>query len=77
MFSPLAMSLIKYILQDAIDELIIINDGKTYTVNGQQKLQLQERFKDPYRDKLFDENTMERIDVAMERMIFVKLGNDM
>jgi hypothetical protein len=77
MFTPLAMSLIKYILQDAIDELIIINDGKTYTVNGQQKLQLQERFKDPYRDKLFDENTMERIDVAMERMIFVKLGNDM
>jgi hypothetical protein len=77
MFSPLALSLIKYILQDAIDELIIINDGKTYTVNGQQKLQLQERFKEPYRDKLFDENTMERIDVAMERMIFVKLGNDM
>jgi hypothetical protein len=72
MLSSLATTLIKYTLQEAVDELVIVNDGKTYAVVTEiPKPPMSERFKNPHREKVFGEHP------ADAAMLFVKLENDM
>jgi len=73
MLSSLATTLIKYTLTEAVDELVIVNDGKTFASVESVALTapMSERFKNPYREKAFGEHP------ADVTMLFIKLENDM
>lgn len=68
---------LKFILTEAVDKLIIANGGeKTSLIHpSETKMPMKIRYRES-REKLFHEETLEPINEAMERMVFVKLGND-
>lgn len=68
---------LKSVLSETVDKLIITNGGeKASHINpSETKLPMKLRYRES-REKLFHEETLEPINEAMERMIFVKLGND-
>lgn len=65
----------KFILRETVDKLIIANGGEKSSMASETKLPMKIRYRES-REKLFHEETLEPINEAMERMIFVKLGND-
>lgn len=66
---------LKFILRETVDKLIIANGGEKSSLASETKLPMKIRYRES-REKLFHEETLEPINEAMERMIFVKLGND-
>ncbi len=73
---PFEIECLKSVLQETVSKLIIANSGEKNQTPSGTKLPMKFRFKDSVREKLFHEETLEPINEAMERMIFVKLGND-
>ena len=59
------------------DKLIIANGGEkaSHMHPSETKMPMKIRYRES-REKLFHEETLEPINEAMERMVFVKLGND-
>ncbi|XP_070498778.1 dynein regulatory complex protein 9-like [Chironomus tepperi] len=68
---------LKFILKETVDKLIIANGGEKATLihPSDTKLPMKIRYRES-REKMFHEETLEPINEAMERMVFVKLGND-
>lgn len=66
---------LKFVLKETVDKLIIANGGEKSGLASETKLPMKIRYRES-REKLFHEETLEPIADAMERMIFVKLGND-
>lgn len=68
---------LKFVLRETVDKLIIANGGEKPSLihPSETKLPMKIRYRES-REKLFHEETLEPINEAMERMIFVKLGND-
>lgn len=68
---------LKLILQETVEKLIIANGGEkaSHLHPSETKLPMKIRYRES-REKLFHEETLEPIHEAMERMVFVKLGND-
>lgn len=66
---------LKFVLRETVDKLIISNGGEKASSASETKLPMKIRYRES-REKLFHEETLEPIHEAMERMIFVKLGND-
>lgn len=68
---------LKFILHETVSKLIIANGGEkaSHMHPIETKLPMKIRYRES-REKLFHEETLEPIHEAMERMIFVKLGND-
>src|SRR5690349_24320878 len=66
---------LKFVLRETVDKLIIANGGEKASSASETKLPMKIRYRES-REKLFHEETLEPIHEAMERMIFVKLGND-
>lgn len=60
-----------------LDKLIIANGGEkaSHMHPSETKMPMKIRYRES-REKLFHEETLEPINEAMERMVFVKLGND-
>lgn len=75
---PFEIECLKFILKETVSKLIIANGGEKpmYVHPSETKQPIKVRFRDSVREKLFHEETLEPINEAMERMIFVKLGND-
>lgn len=73
---PFEIECLKAVLKETVDKLIIANAGEKSAIPSETKLPMKHRYKDSVREKLFHEETLEPINEAMERMIFVKLGND-
>lgn len=66
---------LKFVLKETVDKLIIANGGEKTNASSETKLPMKIRYRES-REKLFHEETLEPINEAMERMIFVKLAND-
>jgi hypothetical protein len=66
---------LKFVLRETVDKLIIANGGEKASLASETKMPMKIRYRES-REKLFHEETLEPINEAMERMIFVKLGND-
>lgn len=66
---------LKFVLKETVDKLIIANGGEKAAAASETKFPMKIRYRES-REKLFHEETLEPIHEAMERMIFVKLGND-
>lgn len=66
---------LKFVLKESVDKLIIANGGEKSGLASETKMPMKIRYRES-REKLFHEETLEPINEAMERMIFVKLGND-
>lgn len=66
---------LKFILKETVDKLIIANGGEKASLASETKMPMKIRYRES-REKLFHEETLEPIAEAMERMIFVKLAND-
>lgn len=66
---------LKFVLKETVDKLIIANGGEKSGLSSETKLPMKIRYRES-REKLFHEETLEPIAEAMERMIFVKLAND-
>lgn len=68
---------LKFALRETVDKLIIANGGEkaSHIHPSETKMPMKIRYRES-REKLFHEETLEPINEAMERMIFVKLGND-
>lgn len=74
---PFEIECLKMVLKETVNKLIIANSGeKAHIHPSQTKQPMKIRYRDSVREKLFHEDTLEPINQAMERMIFVKLGND-
>lgn len=71
------VSCLKFVLKETVDKLIIANGGEkaSHVHPSETKMPMKIRYRES-REKLFHEETLEPINEAMERMIFVKLGND-
>lgn len=72
---PFEVECLKFILKETVDKLIIANGGEKTACASETKLPMKIRYRES-REKLFHEETLEPIHEAMERMIFVKLAND-
>lgn len=66
---------LKFILKETGDKLIIANGGEKSNSTSETKMPMKIRYRES-REKLFHEETLEPINEAMERMIFVKLASD-
>lgn len=66
---------LKFVLKESVQKLIIANGGEKASLASETKMPMKIRYRES-REKLFHEETLEPINEAMERMIFVKLGND-
>jgi hypothetical protein len=68
---------LKFVIKETSNKLIITNGGeKTSFIHpSDTKMPMKIRYRES-REKMFHEETLEPINEAMERMVFVKLGND-
>ncbi|CAO1340659.1 unnamed protein product [Diamesa serratosioi] len=69
---------LKFSLKETVDKLIIANGGEKASSHirpSETKKPMKIRYKES-REKLFHEQTLDPINEAMERMVFVKLGTD-
>ncbi|KAG5680646.1 hypothetical protein PVAND_010140 [Polypedilum vanderplanki] len=68
---------LKFAFKETSDKLIIANGGEkpTFIHPSDTKMPMKIRYRES-REKMFHEETLEPINEAMERMVFVKLGND-
>lgn len=74
---PFEIECLKMVLKETVNKLIIANSGEKANIKpSKTKNPMKIRFIGSVREKLFHEDTLEPINEAMERMIFVKLGND-
>lgn len=76
-FSQFTRSIITAVLKQSIDELVISNEGKQKFQHFDEIQTMIERFQQKQRTKLFDEQTLDPMYIALKRMIAVKLENDM
>lgn len=61
-----------------VDKLVVTNRGRQNFALHEQMTVMKERFRQMRgADKLFDEQTLEPVQVAMRRMLAVKLEDDM
>lgn len=65
------------ILCRTVDQLVVTNRGRQNFALHEQLTAMKERFRQMHGDKLFDERTLEPVQVAMQRMLAVKLEDDM
>lgn len=67
---------LKFILCETCDKLVICNGGEKRSHSySDTRMPMKIRYRES-REKMFHEETLEPIAEAMEKMIFVKLGND-
>lgn len=68
---------LKFILRETCDKLVICNGGEKRSIGhpSDTRMPMKIRYRES-REKMFHEETLEPIAEAMEKMIFVKLGND-
>lgn len=68
---------LKFILRETCDKLVICNGGEKRSMGhpSDTRMPMKIRYRES-REKMFHEETLEPIAEAMEKMIFVKLGND-
>lgn len=76
-FSEVQSKIAASIVTELMDALLILNQGKENFYRVPQHVSLPERYSNEYRDKQFDENTLEPMEKAMQRMTSVKLENEM
>lgn len=69
--------MVRPIISELMNALLILNHGKENFCRVQRYVMLPERYRNEYREKLFDEQTLEPMAIALRRMTSVKLENEM
>lgn len=77
LLNGLQQAVIYSVINQSIDELVISNKGKVNFFLLDQLLSMKESFQRRQRIKLFDEQTLEPMYIALKRMLAVKLERDM
>ncbi len=75
--SKLQSRIIAAIATELTEALLILNQGKENFYRIPQHVSMPERYRHEYRDKQFDEQTLEPMGKALQRMYSVKLENEM
>lgn len=65
------------IITELMQALLILNQGRENFCRVPQHVSLPERYRNEYREKQFDEQTLEPMGKALQRMTSVKLENEM
>lgn len=76
-FSKLQSRIITTITTELTEALLILNQGKKNFYRIPQHVTMPDRYRYEYRDKQFDEQTLEPMEKALRRMTSVKLENEM
>lgn len=76
-FSMLQSRMVGAIVTELSEILLILNQGKENFYRIPQHVSMPDRYRYEYRDKQFDEQTLEPMEKALQRMTSVKLENDM
>lgn len=76
-FSKNQSKIVAAIVTELVQALLILNQGKENFFRIQQHVPLPERYRNEYREKQFDEQTLEPMEKALQRMTSVKLENEM
>lgn len=76
-FSKLQSRIISAIVTEFTEALLILNHGRANFYRIPQHVTMPERYRYEYRDKQFDDETLEPMEKAMRRMTAVKLENEM
>lgn len=76
-FSEQRSQIISAIATELTEALLILNQGKENFYRIPQHVPMPERYRHEYRDKQFDEQTLEPMEKALQRMTSVKLENEM
>lgn len=76
-FSGHRSQIISAIVTELTEALLILNQGKENFYRIPQHVPMPERYRHEYRDKQFDEQTLEPMEKALQRMTSVKLENEM
>ena len=79
-FNGIEVALINAVLDDAICKLVIANQGETGSSHSSQEqpsTSINQRFQNVYKNKLLNQGVSGLVDIAMGKMILVKLRNDM
>lgn len=70
-------SVARCILNKTINEVVITNKGKRNFYVYKQIQSMKERFHEKYRTLLYDESTLDPLDMVIDNMITIKLEEDM
>lgn len=75
-FSELQSQIIAAIVTELMEALLILNQGRENFYRIPQHVSLPDRYRNEYREKQFDEQTLEPMEKALQRMTSVKLENE-
>lgn len=70
-------TVVRCVLNHAINEVVITNRGKRNFYVYKQVQSMKERFHQKHRTQLYDERTLDPLDMVIDNMITVKLEDDM
>lgn len=76
-FSEIPSRIVAAVVTELTEALLILNQGKENFYRIPQHISLPERYRYEYREKQFDEQTLEPMEKALQRMTSVKLENEM
>lgn len=76
-FSEIHSRIVAAVVTELTEAFLILNQGKENFYRIPQHISLPERYRYEYREKQFDEQTLEPMEKALQRMTSVKLENEM
>lgn len=76
-FSKNQSRIVASVVTELMDALLILNQGKENFYRVSVHVSLPERYRHEYHEKQFDEQTLEPMEKALQRMTSVKLENEM